>query len=45
LSEIYVGICGGHIGARALATKVLQQGFYCATVIDDAAKLVSACKA
>jgi hypothetical protein len=24
LSEIHVGICGGHIGARALAAKVLR---------------------
>jgi hypothetical protein len=23
LSEIHIGICGGHIGTRALATKVL----------------------
>jgi hypothetical protein len=27
LSEIHVGVCGGHIGARALATKVIHQGF------------------
>jgi hypothetical protein len=27
LLEIHAGICGGHIGARALATKVLWQGF------------------
>jgi hypothetical protein len=45
LSEIHVGICEGHIGARALAAKVLWQGFYWPAVIDDAAKLVSACKA
>jgi hypothetical protein len=31
----------GHIGARALAAKVLQQGFYCPSMIDDTAKLVS----
>jgi hypothetical protein len=40
-----VGICGGHIGARALAAKVLGQGFYWPAVIDDAAKLVSTCEA
>jgi hypothetical protein len=45
LSEIHAGICGGHIGARALATKVLQQGFYWPAVIDDAVKLVSTCEA
>jgi hypothetical protein len=45
LSEIHAGICGGHIGARALATKVLRQGFYWLVVINDAAKLVSTCEA
>jgi hypothetical protein len=39
LLEIHTGICKGHIGARALATKVLQQGFYWLAVIDDIAKL------
>jgi hypothetical protein len=28
LSEFHVGVCGGHIGARVLAAKVLRQGFY-----------------
>jgi hypothetical protein len=28
LSEVHIGFCGGHIGARALAAKVIQQGFY-----------------
>jgi hypothetical protein len=28
LSEIHAGDCRGHIGARALAAKVLQQAFY-----------------
>jgi hypothetical protein len=38
--------CGGHIGTRDLAAKVfLLQGFYWPTVIDDAAKLISTCKA
>jgi hypothetical protein len=45
LSEIHAGIYGGHIGARALATKVLQQGFYWRTVINDVAKLVATCEA
>jgi hypothetical protein len=45
LLEVHVGICEGHIGARALAAKVLQQGFYWPTMIDDAAKLASTHKA
>jgi hypothetical protein len=28
LSKILAGVCGGHIGARALDAKVLWQGFY-----------------
>jgi hypothetical protein len=28
LSEIHTGACGDHIEARALAAKVLHQGFY-----------------
>jgi hypothetical protein len=27
LSEVHVGVCRGHIGARALAAKTLHQGF------------------
>jgi hypothetical protein len=45
LSEIHAGVYGGHIGARALAAKILRQGFYWPAVIDDAAKLVSTCQA
>jgi hypothetical protein len=45
LQEVHVRICGGHIGARALAAKVLRQGFYWSARIDDAAKLVSTCEA
>jgi hypothetical protein len=45
LSKIHAGICGGHIAARALAAKVLRQGFYWPAVIDDVAKLVATCEA
>jgi hypothetical protein len=38
-------MCGAHIGARALAAKVLWQSFYWPAMIDDAAKLVSTCEA
>jgi hypothetical protein len=41
LSEIYAGVCSGHIRARALAAKILWQGFYWLAMIDDAMKLVS----
>jgi hypothetical protein len=28
LAQTHSGICGGHIGSRALTAKVLRQGFY-----------------
>jgi hypothetical protein len=45
LSEVHTGVCEGHIRARALAAKVLRQGFYWPAMIDDAAKLISTCEA
>jgi hypothetical protein len=45
LQEVHATICGGHIGAHALVSKVLRQGFYWPTMIDDAAKLVTTCEA
>lgn len=31
LEEIHEGICGGHPGARTLATRVIHQGYYWST--------------
>jgi hypothetical protein len=45
INIIHAGVCGGHIGARALAAKTLRQGFYWSTMIDDAVKLVATCEA
>jgi hypothetical protein len=45
LLEIHARVCRGHIGARALATKVLRQRFYWPDVISDGAKLVATCEA
>jgi hypothetical protein len=41
LSEVHTGVCRGHIGANALAAKILRQGFYWPAMIDNAVKLVS----
>jgi hypothetical protein len=41
LLEVHARVCGGHIRAKALATKVLRLGFYWPAMIDDAVKLVS----
>jgi hypothetical protein len=45
LTHIHAGVCGGHIGVRALAAKVFRQGFYWPSIVDDAAKLVKTCQA
>ena len=44
LREVHEGICGNHIGARALAGKVLRQGYYWPTILRDATDLVRICK-
>jgi hypothetical protein len=40
LTQIHTGACEGHIGARTLAVKVFEQGFYWSSIIDDTVKLV-----
>ena len=44
LKEVYEGVCGNHIGARALAGKVLKQRYYWPTMLRDAIELVRKCK-
>ena len=44
LREVHEGICGNHIGARALVGKVLRQGYYWPTILRDATDLVRRCK-
>jgi hypothetical protein len=44
LAQTHSGVCGGHIGSRALATKVFNQSFYWPSIIDDASKLVTTCQ-
>ena len=45
LREVHEGVCGNHIGAQALAGKVLRQGYYWPTMLKDATELVKKCKA
>jgi hypothetical protein len=45
LTQTHLGVCRGHIGARALIAKVFRQGFYWPSIIDDASKLVTTCQA
>ena len=44
LREVHEGICGNHIGARALAGKVLRQGYYWPIILKDATDLVKKCR-
>ena len=44
LREVHEGICGNHIGARALAGKVLRQGYYWPTILTDATDPVKKCR-
>ena len=41
LREVHEGICGNHIGARALVGKTLRQGYYWLTMLKDAMELVT----
>ena len=44
LREVHEGICGNHIGAQAVAGKVLRQGYYWPTILKDATDLVKKCR-
>ena len=44
LREVQEGICGNHIRTRALAGKVLRQGYYWPTILKDATDLVKRCR-
>src|SRR3989337_2017849 len=45
LAEVHGGICGHHIGSRALVGKVFRQGFFWPTALQDATALVTKCEA
>ncbi|KAK4388840.1 hypothetical protein Sango_2221000 [Sesamum angolense] len=45
LREIHEGICGNHVGGKALAGKSLRQGFYWPTMLGDAHEVVKRCRA
>ena len=44
LREVHEGVCGNHIGARALAGNVLRQGYYWPIMLRDVTDLVRRCK-
>jgi hypothetical protein len=45
LREVHSGTCGSHSGHRALAAKVIRQGFYWPAIICAANRVTRSCKA
>lgn len=43
MTEIHEGICGSHIGGRAVAAKVIRAGYYWPTLTSDCMNLVKRC--
>ena len=43
LREVHEGICGNHLGSRALSHKILRQGYYWPTMEEDAKHTVQRC--
>jgi hypothetical protein len=45
LREVHRGICGSHSVPRALAAKVIRQGFYWPTIVCEANQVTRSCEA
>lgn len=43
LVEMHEGIIGQHLGARAMANKVLKDGYYWMTIVHDAKEYLKIC--
>ncbi|XP_057719609.1 uncharacterized protein LOC130934033 [Arachis stenosperma] len=43
MAETHEGVCGNHIGGRALAAKILRTGYYWPTIKQDCSSKVKAC--
>ncbi|XP_016199385.1 uncharacterized protein LOC107640375 [Arachis ipaensis] len=43
MAETHEGVCGNHIGGRALAAKILRTGYYWPTIKQDCITKVKAC--
>ena len=44
MAELHEGICGSHIGGRALAARTLRVGYYGPTMREDCKKYAQCCK-
>jgi hypothetical protein len=45
LREVHDGTCGSHSGPRALAAKVIRQGFYWPAIVCTANRITRSCEA
>jgi len=43
LLEVHEGVCGSHIGGRALSAKLLRAGYYWPTMLQDCSEFVKKC--
>ena len=44
MEELHEGICGSHIGGRALSSKVIRTGYYWPTMREDCTRYAQRCK-
>ena len=44
MAELHEGICGSHVGGRALAARTLRAGYYWPTIREDCKKYAQCCK-
>jgi len=44
MAELHEGICGSHIGGRALATRIVRAGYYWPTMREDCKRYAQRCK-
>ena len=44
MAELHKGICGSHIGGRALSSKAVRVGYYWPTMREDCTRYAKRCK-
>ena len=44
LAELHEGVCGGHVGGRSLAHRVMTRGFWWPKMQNDAVKYIQKCE-
>ena len=44
MSELHEGVCGSHVGGRALASRILRARYYWPTLKEDCVRYAQRCK-